>query len=212
MHLDAGQDHRLAAAVEHRQRFVQALVQRRRIRRIGGRRRARAMRTHHVHHVPRQLDVAGPLVPLDGLQHAVDFVIRGDGVFQRGAGDRDPLEDLTLRGEVADAVVQQRIAFALLESGRAADHHDRRFFRIRAGHGVGQIQAAHAVGHADGAQAPHAGIGVRRKTGGVLAGRPDVLQRTVHDQVVEPQHVIARHAENVLDAAFAQLIQQVLAE
>ena len=110
------------------------------------------------------------------------------------------LEDFLLRVEFADAVMQQRIFFALLHSRRAADNDDRRFLGECFRGGVCHFQPADAISDADSAEAAYAGVSIRGETGALFVAGVHNAQRTPDKQIVKSEDVIAGHAEDVADA------------
>ena len=167
---------------------------------------------HDMDQVPRQLDVSGPLVPPHVVQHAVDAAEGGVGVVQLGVGPAEAVKDFRLSLKVLDLVVQKRVMHPLAKSRRAADDDHRRFLRVGPGDRIAQAQATHAIRHAHRADAVDAGVGVGRKARAVLARAAYEPQRAFFQHAVERQHVIARNAEHVADAIFAQTANQVLAD
>ena len=67
------------------------------------------------HAVARKLEIDGPLEAVGRGEAAVDLAKRRQRIVEQGGSDRDFLEDLPLRVEIADAVVQQRIRTALID-------------------------------------------------------------------------------------------------
>ena len=167
---------------------------------------------HGKDHVAGQLDVARPPITQHGGQDAVDLAEGDLRIVQHGVGDAEAVEDLGLGAEILDLVVQEGIVEALPQAGRPADDHDRRLLGIGAGDRIAEAQPTYAIGHADGADAVDARVGVGGEAGAVLAGAADDAQRAALDLRIEREHVIARHAEHVADAAFAQPPDQVLAD
>jgi len=91
--------------------------------------------------------------------------------------------------EITDLVVQQGGPPPLAQTRGAADDNQRRLLRVRAGHGVQDIQAADAIGDADRVQTVDAGVGVGVGVGGGEAGDDlragaDDLDATGHQQIV----------------------------
>ena len=162
--------------------------------------------------VPRQLEIHRPLVPDGRLQHPVDLLQRGLGLVQHGRGDRDLLEDLELRLESLDLVMEQGVMRPLRQPGRAAQHDHRRLLGVRPRDAVAGAQPAHAVRHADAAQAVDPRIGVGREPRVVLSGHPHQPDRALLDQLVQLEDVVAGYAEDVLDPQGAQPVDQVLAD
>ena len=92
---------------EHRRRLVERLAERVGVARRQARPAAGAGSTCRASHlVAGDLEVDRPLVPHGRLEHPVDLAEGGQRVVEHGRGDRDLLEDLELRLEPLDLVVQ----------------------------------------------------------------------------------------------------------
>ena len=167
---------------------------------------------HHRDHVARNLDVDRPLVAGRRVQHAIDLVERHQRLVQLGAGDAQLVEHVVLRAKIAHPVVQQRIVHPLAQTRRTGDHHHRRLLGIGPGDRIAQAQPPHAIGDADGPHAMHAGVGVGREAGAILARAADRPQRALFQQRIEPQHVVARNPEDVPDAVILQAANQIFAD
>ena len=83
---------------------------------------------------------------------------------------------------------------------------------MRAGDGIDHIERTHAIRHRQGAYPLAARISVGGERGRVLARGADMLDCALADLIVEAQHIVARHAENVLQALFIQTGKQVLGD
>ena len=70
-------------------------------------------------------------------------------------------------------MVQQWIAQTFADTRRAADHHERAFFRVGTCNGIYQAQAAHVIGDAHCAHAVDARIGVGGVAGVEFVAGPD---------------------------------------
>ena len=162
--------------------------------------------------VARQLQIDRPLVAQRGVQHAVDLRAGGVGIFQRRMGHGDLREDAPLRVELAHLVVEQGIALALIHPRRAADDHDRRFFRKRPGDRVHHFQPAHAIRHAHRAQPADARIGIRREARALFVACRDRLERALPELLVKAEDVIARDAKDVADAVRREPFDEVAAD
>ena len=125
MHLHVGEDDRLLCGVDHLDSFSERFAQRPLIAFLMKLSRLVVRNAWHRSKVARQLDVHRPFIAQRGVQHPVDLLKRSLRIAQDRGGDSELLEDLLLRVELADFVVQQRILFALLHSRRAADDDDR---------------------------------------------------------------------------------------
>ena len=148
--------------------------------------------------VARQFEVNGALVAQRGVEHAIDFGKRGVGIFERGTGHGDVLEDAPQGIEVAHLVMEERILVALLHARRAADDDHGRFFREGAGDGIHDFESAHAISDAHGAESGHARIGVRGKPRALfIACGDDGAEVAFEKLVVEAKDVIAGDAEDV---------------
>ena len=205
-----GEDHGPLRAVDHPDGFGDALRERVGVGHLIERRQARAVRTRLVDAVARKLDEARPLVALDGVQDAVNLLVRRRRVVERGDGDGDVAEDVALGGEVADAVMEQRVARALGHAGRSGDDEDGRFLRPRAGDGIGEVESADAVGHARHAEPAEPRVSIGRKPRAVLARHADELDGALLHERVEFEDIVPRHPEHVPRAAAVALLNQVL--
>ena len=165
-----------------------------------------------LHLVARQLEIDRPLVPHGRLEHPVDLAERRLRPVEHRRGHRDLLEDLELRLEPLDLVVQERVARPLRDPRRAAQHDHRRLLGVGPGDAVARREPAHAVGHADAAQPVNPRVGVGREARVVFAGHADQLDRALLDHLVEREDVIAGDAEDVLDPQRPQALDQVLAD
>ena len=205
-----GEDHGALRGVDHPDGLGDALRERVRVGHLLERRQAPAVRARDVDAVARELDEARPLVALDGVQDAVNLLVRRRRVLERGDGDGDVAEDFALGGEVADAVMEQRVARAFGHAGRAGDDEDGRFFRPRAGDGVGEAEPADAVSHARHAEPAQPRVGVGREPRAVLARHADELDGAFFHERVELKDVVARHPEHVPRAPAVTFLNQVL--
>ena len=94
-----------------------------------------------------------------------------------------------------------------------ADNDNRRFFRIGLGCGVGDFQCPDTIGHAHCPKTAHPGIGIGRKSRPLLIGGVDEAQLpALFEHVVESQDIISRNSEDVPDAVFRELPDQVLSD
>ena len=210
--LDVGQDHRPLGRGEHRLGLVERLAERLGVARRQADRGPVRRQLPGVDLVAGDLQVDRPLVPERRLEHPVDLVEGRQRVVEHGRGDRDLLEDLELRLEPLDLVVQERVPRPLREPRRAAQHDHRRLLRISAGDAVAEREPADAVGHADATQAVQPGVRVGGEPGGVFARHADDLKRPVFEHLVEGQNVVAGDAEDVPDPQRGQAIDQVAAD
>ncbi len=164
------------------------------------------------HAVAGKLEINGPLEAVGRGEAAVDLAKRRQWIVEQRGSDRNFLENLPLRVEIADAVVQQRIRPALVDSRSAADHDHGRFLRIGAGNGVGDAQTPDAVREAHGSHAVDAGVPVGRIARAIFPARADHADRTLFKHPVELEHKIARDAEDVANAVILQAPNQVFAD
>ncbi len=80
-------------------------------------------------HVARKLDIDGPAVLAGKIKRAIDLVRRGARIVEDGGRDRELGNYVPLAVEIPHFVVDQAVARALADAGRAADDHHRRTFR-----------------------------------------------------------------------------------
>jgi hypothetical protein len=106
--------------------------------------------------------------------------------------------------------MQQRVTALLVQPGRAAEDHDGGPLRERLGGGVGQLEPADPVGHADRPQPAKPGIGVGREACPLLVTGGHELQRTGRQPLAQLERVIARHAEDMADAALEQRSDKII--
>ena len=205
-------DHRLPRGVDHFHRVRQRRLERKRI--AGFHHSARLIMrvSRHRHHVTRQFDVAGPLVTQHCVDDPVNFLKCRLRIVQHRRGHSELFEYFLLRVEIADLVVQQRILFALLNTGRAADDNDRRLFRERPRNRIGHLQSAHAIRDAHCPQPLHARVSICRKARALLVAGVDGLERAVQQLLVKAQHVIAGDAEDMAHPVRVQALNQIFAD
>ncbi len=211
VHLDVGEDHRLLCVIEQRGGFRKGFGQGVRVAgfvQIAG---AVVGAAGGGDEIARQFEIDRPLVAHRRVEHAIDLGESGVGIFERGAGHGDLVEDALLRIEVAHLVVEQGILVALVQARRAADHHHRRFFRKGAGDRIHHFQAAHAVSDADHAEPIHPRIAIRREPRALLVAGHDRLHVALQKLVVKAEHVIAGNAEHMPHTVRLQLPDEILA-
>ena len=136
------------------------------------------------HLVARQLQINRTLVPDRRGQHPIDLAERSLGPVQHSRGNRDLLEDLKLRLESLDLVVQERIVRSFRHPGRARQHDHRRLFRICSGNAIAGRESPYAVRDANAAKSMNPRVRVGRKPGIVFPSHADQLDRTFIDQLV----------------------------
>ncbi len=112
-------------------------------------------------------------------------------------------------GEVADAVVQKHGGAPLRGAWAADEDDERHLLGVGAGDRVHGAEAAHAPGDAHGADAVDARVGVRRVAGVELIAGADELDARCDQPVHEGEHVIARHAERVLEAGLLEALGEI---
>jgi hypothetical protein len=195
--------------------------------RAGSRRRTPRARRHHgsgrlrgdglagrAHHVARHLDVDGARYGEAAAQHARDLARRAARVVEPGLVAGDFAEDPELRVQGLRLVVQQQSRAGLSLAGRARYDDDGRLFRVRARHGVHDIERSRAIG--DGGHAERA-VRSRRRVRGE-ADRRLVRERIERkdprglDDLEEGQREIAGDAEDLSGAVGLKRVQQGFGE
>ena len=210
--LDVGENDRPAGSREQLARFVDRLAQRVRV--AGRKPLRRAMRADllRLHLVSRQLEIDRPLVANRRLEHPVDLAERRFRPIQHRPGPRDLLKHLELRLEAFDLVVQQRVVRPLGHPRRAPQNDHRRLLGIGAGDAVARGEPSDTISHADAAQPVNPRVRIGREARVVFPGHADQLDRAFIDQLVKREDVIARDAEDMLDAQCPQALDQVFAD
>src|SRR5690348_10488577 len=218
MDLDARNEDRLAARIEHRSGFARGFLELARIRFIkvqmpvpfedlGG---------HFdlaVDHVAVNLDIAralfGPYGANDRMQ-----VLRGGsrvGYYARGTGDL--VVDASLRFDLAGLVMDERAELALLFPRAAGEDKERHPLGERPGDGIDHVVAAGAVGNAyDADFAGRAGIAVGGEANARFMREGENFEiMFLAQRKEELEGKIAGYAENVTYACFAQIGDQKVA-
>ena len=119
VNLDAGDQHRLAALVEHRGGFVRRFLD---LARVGFLEVQAPVPFDQIlgdfdlpiDHVAMNLDIAGPLLGPDALDDAMQFVGGGARIGQHRARASDFIIDAALRFDLARLVMNQGAELALL--------------------------------------------------------------------------------------------------
>ena len=167
-------------------------------------------RNFAIDHVVRHFDVNRPFVAQAGF-NATNNLRRGPLLIQQhGAGDRDFVINSPLGFEGFHLVMKKRILFSIFPARRAADHHDRGFFCIRARDSVQNIETADAVGHADQANAIDAGVGIGGES---RAGSWVMVTLWIFDfssQAKVGKSEVAGNAETVADAPAIKVFEKKL--
>ena len=162
-----------------------------------------------VDHVARQLDVDRALLPEADVEDPVDLAEGGVGIGDLGARRRHLLEDFELRRPLTDAVMEKWPFAPFAQARSPGDHHHRALLRPGPGGRVDDREPPHAVGDAQGADAVDPGIGVGGVAGAVLARAIDQLERALLEHRVEPEHIVARHAEDMAERIVTEAADQV---
>ena len=158
----------------------------------------------HLDHVARDLQVARSLVGQDLGEDAVDFIGRRRRIVEDGLCLREVLEDLQLRVEVLDPVVEQCVGGSLAQARGTGDDEQGDVLRPRPGHGIRHLEAADAVRHGNHPQAPQPCVGVRGEGGTLLVLR-DVDREALLVQVrEEAKGVVPDDAEAALNLALLE--------
>jgi len=212
MHFDARKSDGPARSADEVARFAQRFLESGSIALESRGRRNLLVGRHRVDAIARQLDVNGPLLCHGRIEAAIDLAKRRQRVVETGGGNGNSLEDLELRRECADTVMQQQVFGALLDARRAADHDHGRLLGIGARHRIHETQAADGVRDADRADAVDPRIGVRRVAGVLLVARADDPDRTLFEHAVETQDEIAGDAKHVVDTERLHALDQVAAD
>ena len=131
MYLDTRYNYGSAAVLEHRRGFRDTLFQHGKVGQLGKFLVSMLVCMTDIDHVTGQLDIAGPFIALDGVNHPVYLIVRRKRVLERCAGYSNAGKDFALGGKITYPMVKQRISLSLLQAGRAADYDYGRFFRIR---------------------------------------------------------------------------------
>src|SRR4051812_38591758 len=108
--------------------------------------------------------------------------------------------------------MEQRIFFALLHSGRAADNDDRGFFGESFSGCVGDFETADAISDADSAKTANARVGIGGKTSALFIAGVDGSEFAFGEEVVKAENVIAGDAEDVANAMSVELVDEILAD
>ena len=136
---------------------------------------------------------------------------RGERVFEGLRGDADFLENEALGVVVADLVVQERGTGTFGESRRSADDDHGRFFGVGPGDAVDCVEPADAIRDAQDAEAVDARVRVRGEPCAEFGAGADDVHVAFDEFVVEAEDIVARYAEDVLDAQVLEPRDQVIA-
>ena len=143
-----------------------------------------------------------------------DFGRRGGGIIEHGLGAGHLGHDQELAVEALHLMMQAEPHVPLGSPRRPRNHHQRRFFRVRRGHGVDHVEGARPIGdggHPEGAAIAPGGIG----------GKPDArlmaqgMERQdigLLDGAEERQGEIAGDAEDFTGAIVFERRQQGVCE
>src|SRR5580704_3117143 len=219
VNLDAGDQHRLAARVEHRGRLVRRLLD---LARVGFLKMQPPVPFDQllgdfdlpVHHVAVNFDIARPLLGPDSLDDAMQLVGGGAWIAQHSAGAGNFIVYAALRFDLARLVMNQGAELALLFTGTAGKNQNRYALRKRSGDGIYHVVAAGAVGDADDADfAGRARVAVGREAYARLMRQRDDFHPVLAPQREEQlQRQVAGNAKHVRHANLAQVRDQEIAQ
>ena len=197
-------------SVEAGENFRHACVERVRVDRCW--RFAHDRRAGHQRHVARHLDVNRPRFAQAAREHARDVGRRARGVVESRLVAGNLAVNLQLRVEAFRLVMQQQSARRFAAPRSARDHHQRRFFGVRAGNRVDHIERTRAIGdgcHAGRARNARRRIG-READGGLVAQRVQGQNRGLLDHLEKRQYEIAGDAEDLARAVIYQCMEKRL--
>lgn len=106
--------------------------------------------------------------------------------------------------------MKERVLLAVFPPGRTADNYDGRFFGIRAGDGVEDVEPAHAVGHTHQTNAVNARISVGSEAGAGLMGHGDALDFGLFEPGESGEGEVPGNAEAMTDAAAVKIVEEEL--
>ncbi len=218
MNLDTGDQHRLAAFVEHRgglaRRFLHMAC-------VGFVKVQMTVPFDNfvghfdlaVDHVAMDLDVTRALLGPDRADHVVKLHRGAPGIGQHGRGTRDFLVNAMLGLYLARLMVNQRAQLALFLPRSSGQDEQGHALGKRARHRVDHVVPAGAVGHtndADLAGGARVSVGGETDTWFMREGK-DLRPLTPAEREKQLEGEVARDAENVSCADLAEIGDQKVA-
>src|SRR2546423_14610269 len=104
--------------------------------------------------------------------------------------------------------MEQRILFALLHSGRAADNDDRGFFGESFGGRVGDFETTAAISDAHSAETANARVGIGGETSALFIASVNGGEFAFGEEVVKAENVIAGDAEECGNPARLKVVNE----